>query len=162
MRKITLWLFSTVAAVVLLFSYRTSTNSGTDTAAAATVPATTEPSTSTTTAPSSGASPSPSASSSTGSTSGTKTYTGSTASTRWGDVQVSITVTNGKITSVAVPTYPTGNGKDEEINAYALPILKQETVTAQNANIDTVSGATDTSDGYTQSLQAALDAAHLA
>jgi uncharacterized protein with FMN-binding domain len=161
MRKITLWLFSTVAAVVLLFSYRTSTNSGTDTAAAATVPATTEPSTSTTTAPSSGASPSPSASSSTGSTSGTKTYTGSTASTRWGDVQVSITVTNGKITNVQVPVYPNNNGRDQEINAYALPVLTQETLTAQNANIDTVSGATVTSDGYLQSLQSALDAAHL-
>jgi uncharacterized protein with FMN-binding domain len=161
MRKITLWLFSTVAAVVLLFSYRTSTNSGTDTAAAATVPATTEPSTSTTTAPSSGASPSPSASRSTGSTSGTKTYTGSTASTRWGDVQVSITVTNGKITNVQVPVYPNNNGRDQEINAYALPVLTQETLTAQNANIDTVSGATVTSDGYLQSLQSALDAAHL-
>jgi uncharacterized protein with FMN-binding domain len=161
MRKITLWLFSTVAAVVLLFSYRTSTNSGADTAAAATVPATSEPSTSTTTAPSSGASPSPSASSSTGSSSGTKTYTGSTASTRWGDVQVSITVTNGKITNVQVPVYPNNNGRDQEINAYALPVLTQETLTAQNADIDTVSGATVTSDGYLQSLQSALDAAHL-
>jgi uncharacterized protein with FMN-binding domain len=164
MRKITLWLFSTVAAVVLLFSYRTSTNSGTE-AAAATVPAT-EPSTSTTTTtPSSAASPSPSASSSksssSSSSSGTKTYTGSTASTRWGDVQVSITVTNGKITNVQVPVYPSGNGRDQEINAYALPILTQETVQAQNADIDTVSGATVTSDGYLQSLQSALDAAHL-
>jgi uncharacterized protein with FMN-binding domain len=160
MRKITLWLFSTVAAVVLLFSYRTSTDGGVGTAAA-TVPATSQPSTSTTTAPSSGASPSPSASSSTKSSSGTKTYTGSTASTRWGDVQVSITVTNGKITDVQVPVYPNNNGRDQEINASALPVLTQETLTAQNANIDTVSGATVTSDGYLQSLQSALDAAHL-
>jgi uncharacterized protein with FMN-binding domain len=152
MRKITLWLFSTVAAVVLLFSYRTSTNS-TDTAAAATVPAT-EPSATT------GASPTPTASSSS-SSSGTKTYTGSTASTRWGDVQVRITVTNGKITDVQVPVYPNNNGRDQEINAYALPVLTQETLTAQSANIDTVSGATVTSDGYLQSLQSALDAAHL-
>jgi uncharacterized protein with FMN-binding domain len=163
MRKITLWLFSTVAAVVLLFSYRTSTNSGTE--AAATAPAT-EPSTSTTTTtPSSGASPSPSTSSSksssSSSSSGTKTYTGSTASTRWGDVQVTITVTNGKITNVQVPVYPNGNGRDQEINAYALPVLTQETLSAQSADIDTVSGATVTSDGYLQSLQSALDAAHL-
>jgi uncharacterized protein with FMN-binding domain len=155
MRKITLWLFSTVAAVVLLFSYRTSTTGGTDTPVAATVPATTEPS--------GGASPTPSASGSanSSSSSGAKTYTGSTASTRWGDVQVSITVTNGKITNVQVPVYPNNNGRDQEINAYALPVLTQETLTAQNAKIDTVSGATVTSDGYLQSLQSALDAAHL-
>jgi len=164
MRRITLWLFSTIAALVLLFSYRTSTNGSGGTAVAATVPATRPSPT--------GASPTPSAGSSattkssaptaTKSSSGTtKTYTGSTASTRWGDVQVTITVTDGKITDVRVPVYPSGNGRDEEINAYALPILTQETLQAQGANIDTVSGATVTSDGYLQSLQAALDAAHL-
>ena len=157
MRRITLWLFSTIAALVLLFSYRTSTNSAVGTAVAATAPAA-QPTTT-------GATPTPSASSSSPaagkSSSGTKTYTGSTASTRWGDVQVTITVTNGKITDVQVPVYPSGNGRDQEINAYALPILTQETLQAQSANIDTVSGATVTSDGYLQSLQAALDAAHL-
>jgi uncharacterized protein with FMN-binding domain len=76
-------------------------------------------------------------------------------------VQVSITVSDGKITDVAVPTYPNGNGRDQEINAYALPILRQETLSAQSAGIDSISGATVTSDGYKQSLQAALDAAHL-
>ena len=155
MRRITLWLFSTVAAVVLLFSYRTSTGSaGTTTVAAA-------PAIGGTT----GATPAPSASSSSGTSSGSssaaKTYTGSVAQTRWGPVQVSITVTNGKITDVAVPTYPHDNGRDQEINAYALPVLRSETLSAQSADIDTVSGATVTSDGYLQSLQAALDAAHL-
>jgi len=159
MRRITLWLFSTLAAVVLLFSYRTSTNSaGAATTAAATVPRAgqaTNPSTG-------GASPAPSASGTSKSgTSGAKTYTGASASTRWGDVQVTITVSSGKITDVAVPVYPNGNGRDEEINAYALPVLTQETLAAQNANINTVSGATVTSDGYLQSLQSALDAAHL-
>ena len=155
MRRVTLWLLSTVTAVVLLFSYRTSTNGGSGTAVAATVPAT-GPTTTT------GASPSPSAAGSagTGSTAA-KTYTGSTVATRWGDVQVTITVTNGKITDVQVPVYPSGNGRDQEINAYALPALRQETLAAQSADIDTVSGATVTSDGYLQSLQAALDAAHL-
>jgi uncharacterized protein with FMN-binding domain len=163
MRKITLWLMSTVAALVLLFSYRTSTNGGS--AVAATMPAT-APTTSSTgspttsSSPSTAASPSPGASNTT-STSGTKTYTGSSASTRWGDVQVTITVTNGKITDVQVPVYPNNNGRDQEINASALPVLTQETLQAQSANIDTVSGATVTSDGYLQSLQSALDAAHL-
>jgi len=157
MRRITLWMLSTVAALMLLFSYRTSTNSSAGPVAA------TVPGTSSTAAPATGASPSPSASSleSSGSSSGTETYTGSTASTRWGDVQVTITVTNGEITAVQVPVYPTGNGRDQQINAYALPILTQETVQAQSADIDTVSGATVTSDGYLQSLQSALDAAHL-
>jgi uncharacterized protein with FMN-binding domain len=157
MRRITLWLFSTVAAVVLLFSYRTST--GTGTLAAAPVAAAPAPdgTTGATPAPS----PSSSGSSSSGTSGGSKTYRGSVAQTRWGPVQVSITVTNGKITDVAVPTYPNGNGRDQEINAYALPILHDETLSAQNANIDGVSGATVTSDGYKQSLQAALDAAHL-
>ncbi|BCY09485.1 hypothetical protein L3i22_045730 [Actinoplanes sp. L3-i22] len=83
------------------------------------------------------------------------------AATRWGDVQVTITVANGKITDVAVPVYPSENGRDQEINAYALPVLRQETLTAQSAGIDTVSGATVTSNGYLESLQSALDAAHL-
>jgi uncharacterized protein with FMN-binding domain len=145
MRRITLWLFSTVAALVLLFSYRTSTNSGIATTTAAAT-----------------AAPTPDTTSGSGTSSGSKTYSGSVAQTRWGPVQVTITVTGGKITDVAVPTYPNGNHRDEEINAYALPVLTQETLSAQSADIDTVSGATVTSDGYKESLQAALDAAHLA
>jgi len=160
MRRISLWLFSTVAALVLLFSYRTSTNS------AATAGAAQAAISERTTTPTTGASPSPTASTTATSSAGTstaaKTYTGSVASTRWGNVQVTITVTAGKITDVAVPVYPSENGKDQEINAYALPILRAETLTAQSASIDTVSGATVTSGGYLQSLQAALDAAHLA
>ena len=162
MRRISMWLFSTVAALVLLFSYRTSTNSPAPASAAQTAidQPTTTPTTSSSTspAPSSSASSSPATSSS---SSATKTYTGSVASTRWGDVQVTITVADGKITEVAVPVYPSENGKDQEINAYALPILRQETLAAQSASIDTVSGATVTSNGYLESLQSALDAAHL-
>lgn len=149
MRRITLWLMSTVAALVLLFSYRTSTNSGVSPSAAAAAGGTT-------TASGTDGSPIPG-----GTVTGTA-YTGSVARTRWGPVQVRITVTNGKITSVTVPVYPNGNGRDQEINARALPVLRKETIGAQSAAIDTVSGATVTSNGYRQSLQAALDAAHLA
>jgi len=159
MRRITLWLLSTVAIVVLLFTYRTSTDGG-GAAVAATTPSTGEATPSPSSSARSSARSSPSASRS--SSAGTKTYTGATASTRWGDVQVTITVADGKITDVRVPVYPSGNGRDEEINAYALPILTQETLRAQSSNIDAVSGATVTSDGYLQSLQSALDAAHLA
>jgi uncharacterized protein with FMN-binding domain len=152
MRRITLWVMSTVAAVVLLFSYRTSTMGSTPAATAAataTGPGTTS---------ADGGTAGGTASGSTGS--GT-TYTGSVAQTRWGPVQVAITVDNGKITNVSVPTYPNNNGRDREINAYALPVLNKETLAAQSAQIDAVSGATVTSDGYKESLQAALSAAHL-
>lgn len=159
MRRVSLWLLSTIAIVVLLFSYRTSTGSSASatTVAVAPAPATSSQSTSpgTSAGTTSGAAPNAAASSA------TTTYTGSTAQTRWGDVQVTITVTGGKITAVDVPVYPNGNRRDQEINAYAVPELKQETLAAQNADIDTISGATVTSNGYLESLQAALDAAHL-
>ena len=152
MRRVSLWLLSTLAIVVLLFSYRTSTGSSAvaSTVAVAPAPATSQAAGSPTT-PSSGSS----------AASTTVTYTGSSAQTRWGDVQVRITVAGGKITAVDVPVYPSGNQRDQEINDYALPELKKETLAAQNADVDTISGATVTSDGYLQSLQSALDAAHL-
>jgi uncharacterized protein with FMN-binding domain len=74
---------------------------------------------------------------------------------------VEITVADGTITDVQVIDYPSGNGKDQQINARALPELVQETLDAQSADIDMVSGATVTSDGYVESLQSALDQAGL-
>ncbi len=91
----------------------------------------------------------------------TKTFNGSVADTRWGPVQVQITVSAGKITSAGVLQVPNGNPRDDEINSQAVPILNSEVVQAQSAKIDTVSGATVTSDGYLTSLQAAFDAAGL-
>jgi uncharacterized protein with FMN-binding domain len=76
-------------------------------------------------------------------------------------VQVEITVRDGEVTDVSVVDYPSGNGRDRQINARALPILVQETLDAQSANIDMVSGATVTSEGYLGSLQSALDRAGL-
>jgi uncharacterized protein with FMN-binding domain len=55
---------------------------------------------------------------------------------------------------------PSGNRRDAEINAYAVPQLRTEALAAQSAQIDVVSGATVTSEGYMESLQAALDSAH--
>ena len=57
---------------------------------------------------------------------------------------------------------PDSNGRDTEINGYALPQLRAEVLAAQSAHVDTVGGATYTSDGYRKSLQSALDAAHFA
>jgi uncharacterized protein with FMN-binding domain len=81
------------------------------------------------------------------------------AQTRWGPVQVKITVQDGKISKVTVLQQPNGNPKDVAINDNALPILISNTLNAQSANIDMVSGATVTSEGYLESLQAALDEA---
>lgn len=157
MRRITLWLLSTIAAVVLLFSYRTSTmGSGGETAVSAAGAAGLAGDGS-----SRGSAGGSSDTGRTGSVTGGTTYDGSTAQTRWGPVQVRITVANGKITDVTAVTYPDGNHRDQEINAYALPILRERALAAQSADIDAVSGATVTSEGYRSSLQSALDAAHL-
>jgi uncharacterized protein with FMN-binding domain len=75
--------------------------------------------------------------------------------------QVEITVQGGKITQSRAVQYPQNNNRDVSINNYALPILDQEAVQQQSASIDTISGATVTSDGYLQSLQSAIDQAHL-
>jgi uncharacterized protein with FMN-binding domain len=91
----------------------------------------------------------------------TSTVTGSVAQTMWGPVQVQLTVSDSTITKVAILQYPDGNGRDLEIANYSLPILINETLKSQSAHIDMVSGATYTSTGYVQSLQSALDQAHL-
>lgn len=87
------------------------------------------------------------------------TYAGEAASTRYGPVQVQITVSGGAVTAVDVLQYPHSNRKDQMINARALPVLTAATVSSQSANVDIVSGATYTSNGYAQSLQSALDQA---
>jgi uncharacterized protein with FMN-binding domain len=148
MRRISLWFLSTVAVVTLLFGYHTSTSGATTTAVASGA------------APSTGSGSGTSGSGTSGSgTAAGQTVTGSVAQTRWGPVQVQLTVSGGKVTAVDVLQYPNGNGRDREINSYALPVLVQETISAQSANIDMVSGATVTSDGYLTSLQSALDQA---
>jgi uncharacterized protein with FMN-binding domain len=169
MRRIVMWFLSTVTAVVLLFGYHTST-SGPSSASTAVVTSGTDgisgtlsgSSSSSSSAGSSGSSGSSSSgSSSSGSSSSAKTVSGDTVDTRWGPVQVEITVADGTIIKVDVPVYPNNNPKDQEINSYALPTLVQETLDAQSADIHMVSGATVTSDGYLQSLQSALDGAGL-
>ena len=92
-----------------------------------------------------------------GTTTGTKTIVGSTVQTPYGPLQVSVTFTNGKISAVKALQTPNRHGTSVQINAYATPILAQEAIAANSAKIDTVSGATFTSEGYAQSLQSAID-----
>lgn len=103
--------------------------------------------------------PSSSSSGSSGSATGTRTLTGDSVQTRYGPVQVRVTLKNGKLTDVTAVTYPQENPRDQQINSYAIPQLTREALTVQSADIDTVSGATYTSDGYRQSLQSAMDSA---
>jgi uncharacterized protein with FMN-binding domain len=154
MRRIVIWLASTITVLVLLFGYHTSTNK---TSSASVVSS--SPTTSSGSKPSSPPSGTTSSGSNGGSSAKITTYTGSVAQTRWGPVQVKIAVQGAKITKVTILQQPSGNSRDAEINSRALPILINESLSAQNANIDMVSGATVTSAGYVQSLQAALDEA---
>jgi len=90
-----------------------------------------------------------------------KTYIGQAVTTRYGIVQVKATVANSKITDVAFVQLTAFDGRSQQINSYAGPLLLQETISQQSARVDTISGATYTSDGYRQSLQSALDQAGL-
>ena len=102
-----------------------------------------------------------SSSSGSSSSSASGTYKGSAVQTRFGPVQVQITVANGKITDVTALQLTNTDGKSIQISNRAAPLLKSKVLAAQSADIQTVSGATITSDAYLTSLQAAIDAAHL-
>ncbi len=77
--------------------------------------------------------------------------------TRYGPVQVEVTLDGSTITAIAAIQLPGGDRRSEQISNRAEPTLQSEALQAQSANIDGVSGATYTSEAYAQSLQAALD-----
>jgi uncharacterized protein with FMN-binding domain len=113
---------------------------------------------------SSAASPSstPSSSATTSTSSGsssTRTVTGDLEQDRYGDTQVKVTITDGKITEVTVLAYNDGDPRSAEISQQAIPLLRQEVLSKQSAAVDAVSGATYTSNAYEASLQSALDKA---
>jgi uncharacterized protein with FMN-binding domain len=133
-----MWALGTVTVLVLLFSYHTSTSSRFAPSQAAVVAR--EPESSAELA-------------------GSGTFDGETIVTRFGRVQVRIIVVDGRITKAEALQFPTGDRHNDLINDRAVPILNAETVRAQSAEIDLVSGATLTSQGYAQSLQSAIDKA---
>lgn len=156
MRRALFAVSSTIAGLVMLLSFKTQSPVAVTPPAAASTPV-----------PGGGAAPEPTTPAASGSaapatgTANSGTFTGDSADTRWGPVQVQITVADGAVTAVTAVDYPQNNGRDIEINQYAIPQLDQEATAAKSATIDTVSGATVTSDGYIQSLQSALDKAGL-
>ena len=93
------------------------------------------------------------------STSGT--YKGETIQTRWGPVQVQITVSNGKIADISTLQYPNGDRRSQMISSQVIPWLQQEALQAQSANISGIGGATYTSGGFINSLASALQKAGL-
>jgi uncharacterized protein with FMN-binding domain len=86
------------------------------------------------------------------------TATGAAVSTRYGSAQVRVTVKAGKIVGIEALQLQHNDGRSAQISSSAAPILQQEALTGQTANVDSVSGATYTSASYAQSLQSALDA----
>ncbi|MFN2608761.1 MAG: FMN-binding protein [Acidimicrobiales bacterium] len=178
MRRILVAVASTVCGVVALFSYRTSTMGAAARPSAATAPPGPVPSPTGaaaarpwTGAGSSTGADSPSASPTTPTTAAgggsassggaATTVNGTAVATRWSTVQVQVRVSGGRLVDVAALSLPDSSNRDFSINGRAVPVLRQEALSAQSAKIDTVSGATVTSRGYISSLQAALDAAHL-
>ncbi len=176
MKRISYWALSTLSACVLLYGFDASQRGGTGTTATTPISGGVSGTTSGGSTDGSGNNGSSSSGTNRSGSSGTnrsgtdgsgprssaaKTVTGSVISTQWGPVQVQLTVGNGSITKVTMLQYPNGNSRDVEIANYSLPILIQETIKSQSANIDMVSGATYTSDGYVRSLQSALDQANL-
>lgn len=158
MRRVVLAVVATIAGLVGLLSFKTHSVSvaSPNAATSTTGPGSASPPN---TAPSEGSPSSPSSSG--GAASMAKTVTGDAVDTRWGPVQVKITVANGKLTDVTPVVYPTENPRDQQINAYAIPELTREALAAGSAKIDMISGATYTSEGYIDSLQSALDKAGL-
>ncbi|MGW1490924.1 FMN-binding protein [Streptomyces sp. NPDC002402] len=97
----------------------------------------------------------------TGGTPAAKTVLGNVADTQYGPVQVRITVSGGKVTAADAVKAPDSDANSRRIAATAVPRLNQAALTAQSAQIDAVSGASYTSEGYIKSLQSALDKAGL-
>lgn len=87
------------------------------------------------------------------------TYTGSVADAYYGYVQVKATILGGKLTDVAFLQYPSDRSTSRYINSQAMPVLRQEAIAAQSAQVDGVSGATDTSAAFRESIAAALQKA---
>jgi uncharacterized protein with FMN-binding domain len=150
MRRVILAIVATAAALVLLLSFKTHTQSAPGTSPASALGS-----------PAPGGTGSGAASASAPATGGGagKTLTGKAWPTVYGPVQVKVTVTGGRVTAATAVTYPVDTPRDAQINAFAIPQLNKEAVTAGSAKIDTVSGATYTSGGYIGSLQSALDQA---
>jgi uncharacterized protein with FMN-binding domain len=148
---------ATAIAVVLLFSFKTPAQARPKTPSADVSQASPTPSASPSVSDSSAPTPTPSP---TGPTYKDGQYTGQDFPNQFGDTQVKVTIAGGRITDVQAVQLPFDRPRSAEISQYASPRLHDEVLQAQSAQIDSLSGATYTSDAYAQSVQSALDQAH--
>ncbi len=88
-------------------------------------------------------------------------YTGQSVDAFYGTVQVEAVIQNGKLADVKFLQYPNDRRTSVRINDFAIPVLTQEAIQAQNANVDIITGATLTSEAFAESLQTALDSARI-
>jgi uncharacterized protein with FMN-binding domain len=150
---------ATVIGVFLLFSFKTPAQAKPRTPSADVAQASPTPSSS----PSAGASASPTAAPTPTPSSNSPykdgTYTGQDFPNQFGDTQVKVIISGGKIVDVQAIQLPFDRPRSEEISQYAEPQLHDEVLQAQSANIDYLSGATYTSYAYANSVQSALDQA---
>lgn len=146
MRRAVLTLGTTAAGLAALLSFKTHLS------ASASAPLSTVPST----VPGTGAG---TAGTSTAAApiKGGRTVTGKVANTAYGPMQVKVTLVGKRIAQVTILQQTNAGPESQSIDANSIPKLTAETLTAQSARIDTVSGATETSAGYIQSLQSAID-----
>jgi len=165
MRRAIAAVVATVAGLALLLSYKTSPTSPATTRSAPATPAaavTTGPPPPDTVGQPRSSLPRRSPTSTTSTLIGRASgrFSGPVESTRYGPVQVSVTLANGTLTDVRADQLPSDRRRSADISSMAAPILRSEALAAQGAQIDSVSGASTTSRAYAQSLQAALDASH--
>ena len=153
MRRVILAVTATIAGLVALLSFK----SHAPTLAAATGTTGGSPTSSSSSSSSSVPGEFPTGSAAPKLTAGQSTLTGHVANTVYGPVQIQLVVQDSKIVKVAILEQPTNTIHDIQIGEFAFPRLISETLTAQNAKIDAVSGASYTSAGYIASLQSALD-----
>lgn len=147
------WAVSTANGQTLTTASGTTATSGTTTSGTTTSGTTTTGSTRTT----SGSTTSAKSGSSTTYKDGT--YTGTTASHRYGSVTVTVKISGGKISDVTANAQSDGDRHSDNINSQALPIIKSRVIAANSASVSTVSGATFTTGAYLTSLQSALSKA---
>lgn len=172
MKRVLFSVLGTILGLVALLTFKTHghTALGATALPSAALPGTgtSAPAASTPSATGTGAPPDPSSgSTSTGPASTTppaatqpsKSYDGAAVQTRYGVVQVKVSISGTKITNVSFLQLTADDPRSADINSQAGPLLLQETLSAQSANVNTISGATYTSEGYLQSLQSALDQA---
>ncbi|WP_423184564.1 FMN-binding protein [Arthrobacter sp. NyZ413] len=149
------------SAAVLLIGWHAGNQAASTPGRSATASAVPPPGTRTPRPESSGpASAGPTTPGSSGSAAKDGTFDGSQIQTRYGTIQVQAVITGGKIADVVALQMTDVGFRSGEIDQQAVPMLRSEVLSSQSANVDTVGGATYTSEGYLNSLQAALDSAN--